>query len=231
MKSSTFLSKVISRNLLDSGVSNYRQLDMSVSAAPRQKFPIWIEVDEKQVTAKSYYTIESYKRPSSTCESGIWDSWNKLMLDMLQKHAGLFESRVYRASDLRDLFDDIPSNYVLRSRLHLIECELESDDDAAPINVKSLFCMLRFLPLLEEKHHELAFYLDDDSGQLGVSLVGHLKGGAKKTLDLVFKDDGEIFFTFMEGGEGFSRISGNSYLTDYLVNSYKFRKLINIFDY
>lgn len=118
----------------------------------------------------------------------------------------------------------------MRSRLKNLELEVDAGS-GAPVSVKSLFCMLRFLPILEEKSDELSFDLDDETGRFSVSLVAQVRDGVNKTLDLVFNDDGEILFTFIEGGQGFSRISGSSYLTDYLINSSKFRKLINIFDY
>lgn len=183
------------------------------------------------VIDKSYYIIESRKITSSAQPDPlIWDVWNRLVLELVQRYSDLLRVNLKPVSFFKDVFQDIPDRYAIRSRLLDLEYELGEEDQAC-VSARSIFCMLRYLPVLDEKSDVLGFYLDDDTGHIGVSMVQYLDADKKKTLDLVFKDDGEIFYSFIEGGQGFSRISGTSYLTDYLVNSYKFRKLINIFDY
>lgn len=199
--------------------------DIEVTQKPR------FGLRARDVVITSYYTIDSIKQPSSPADDYIWSGWNQIMLMLIQRNTKFFAQQMHSISAVKCIFEEIPENYTLLSRLKNLEAELGISRYANSLNVKSLFSLLRFLPILEEKSTDLSLDVDDETGRFCVSFAAQVGEGAKKTLDLVFTDDGEILFTYIEGGQGYSRISGSSYLTDYLVNSNKFRKLMNIFDY
>ncbi|WP_162996121.1 hypothetical protein [Pseudomonas putida] len=185
----------------------------------------------RDTSLKTHHIYLTSKHIVRTVEDDkVWSEWNELVVKLIHKYSVLFESTSHCSASLKNLFSEIPKAYSLRSRLLDIENEVGEEPDLV-LNSRSVLCMLRFLPILEEKASSLDFFVDEDSGRLGVSLAEALSVNSKKTLDLQFSENGEISYSFMEGGEGYSRISGTSYLTDYLVNSYKFRKIINIFDY
>lgn len=180
----------------------------------------------------TYTTIEAVKE-SSDFSRDEWASWNSKLLDLIKIHKSLLVDENVCFSEITGLLQSISGGDHISSRFKSLETELCGGDADLKISAKSLFCMLRFLPFIDERGDNLYFSLDDETGWFGISLSENLHGfhGQRKTLDVIFKDDGEIYFTFIEGGQGFSRISGSSYLTDYLVNSPKFRKILNIFDY
>lgn len=229
---SKFFVSTVKRTFEDQLSSKFDEVTLSASKDSH----VWVTVKSelhmwRDVLPKKYHLHLNYKHISRTVEDAeVWGEWNKIVVGLIQKYSGLFENRSYCSSALRSMFSEIPRYYSLRERLLDIDNELGEDADAG-LNLRSVVCMLRFLPILEEKSDFLDFFVDEGSGRLGVSLVESISESSKKTLDLQFNENGEISYSFMEGGEGFSRISGTSYLTDYLVNSYKFRKIINIFDY
>lgn len=210
--------------------------DISVPASKYSSIPVMPSVQsqewrELQVNRHRFSVFVENKRIVRTLEDdAVWLEWNGLIVGLLRKYGALLDGASHLSSSLKVMFGEIPEAYSIRERLLDIENEL-GEEGAVGLNVRSVFCMLRFLPILEEKCSCLDFFVDEDSGRLGVSLVEKISEDSKKTLDLQFNESGEISFSFMEGGEGFSRVSGTSFLTEYLVNSYKFRKLINIFDY
>lgn len=230
MKSKTLISTVFDHGLLERPSRSFNEIDILISASTVTKAALRSDSRRADVRVKSYYTIESHKRPSPHTDEHAWGGWNQILLMLIQRHSELFTCQMHSVSSIKHILDEIPVGYSIRSRLKNLEMEIDAGCNDS-VSVKSLFCMLRFLPILEEKSDELSFDLEDETGRFCVSIAAQIGGGAQKTLDLVFSDDGEILFTFIEGGQGFSRISGSSYLTDYLINSNKFRKLINIFDY
>lgn len=181
----------------------------------------------------TYATIDAVKESGDSAEKSKWILWNSQLLELLSEYGKCLGDEPVYLSSLRDVFKKIPSHYCISSRFQNLESELGGRDVDFKVSAKSLFCMLRFLPLIEEKNREVYFNLDDETGWFGISFSRYIQNSEedRKTLDVIFKDDGEIYFTFIEGGQGFSRISGSSFLTEYLVNSPKFRKILNIFDY
>lgn len=187
-------------------------------------------VSERKITYFKDSQVEHASGLRFNDSKRLWDDWNLAFIPLIRAYSDLLGSEKLPLSGLSQVLNDIPCTYAMRTRFQNMWYEL-GDEEGQTVNPKSLFCMLRFLPALELKQSELGFFLDEDTGRLGVNISQDVANEHRKTLDLVFNENGEVHFTFIEGGEGYSRISGSSYLTDYLVNSSKFRKLINIFDY
>ncbi|WP_122408128.1 hypothetical protein [Pseudomonas viridiflava] len=160
----------------------------------------------------------------------MWEEWNLTFISLIRDQADWLVLDKVPLCRLSEILNSVPCSQPMSSRFKNMWYEL-GEEDGQEVSPRSLFCMLRFLPALEQKESQIGFFLDEETGRFGVNLSERLDGNNKKTLDLVFNENGEVYFTFIEGGDGYSRISGSSYLTDYLVNSSKFRKLINIFDY
>lgn len=230
MKSKTLIPTVFDQDLFGRPTRSLKEMDVIFSPSVVVKSTLRFDPKHTDVRAKSYYTIVSHKLLSQNSDEYAWSEWNQILLMIIHRHSDFFACQVHSISSIERILDEIPGGYSIRSRLKNLGAEV-GVERTAPVSVKSLFSMLRFLPILEEKSDDLIFDLDDETGRFCVSLAAQIAYDSKKTLDLVFTDDGEVLFTFIEGGQGFSRISGSSYLTDYLVNSSKFRKLINIFDY
>lgn len=230
MKSKT-ISTVFDNSLLERTSRSFSEIDIIVRSNKEAMPILRFDLKRADIRVRSYYTVDSQKRPSHQVDEHVWGGWNQTMLMLIQRYSNFFACQMHSISSVKRIFDEIPEGYKILSRLKNLEVEVGVSECVASVNIKSLFSMLRFLPILEEKSNELSIDIDDETGRFCVSFAAQIGGGAKKTLDLVFTDEGEILFTYIEGGQGFSRISGSSYLTEYLVNSSKFRKLINIFDY
>lgn len=182
-------------------------------------------------TTDCYYAVIDCKKKPLPDSKEAWDSWNGVFISILHNNQYLFGRSEVLLSEIKKIAAEIPRTYAVWSKINQIEDELFDDEDLANchVNVKSFFSMIRFLPAIEDKSKELSFYFNEDSRSFGFVLAK--SAHAKQRLDLRFKDNGEILFSFIDGAEGFSRISGTSYLTDYLSNSSKIRKIINLFDH
>lgn len=179
-----------------------------------------------------YYVIEAKKAsPILRDESAEWDDWAKSLVSIISAFADHLTADVVDVSVVRQVFDHIPQSYsAVKDKILNIEGEVFCDyDSSTQVSFKSFVSMLRFVPALEDKIPNIGFYVNEQSKRFGLTLTK--KDRENKTLDLLFKEDGEIFFSYMDEGEGYSRISGSSYLTEYLSNSCKIRKILNIFDY
>lgn len=174
--------------------------------------------------------IETIQNLTFDAGKKIWDEWNQTFISLIRDYGEWLGLEKVPLSGLSRVLDEIPCSFTLHTRFKNMWYELGEDEDQS-VSPKSLMCMLRFLPALEQKESQIGFFLDEETGRLGINISQRLNDEHRKTLDLVFNESGEVYFTFIEGGEGYSRISGSSYLTDYLVNSSKIHKLINIFDY
>lgn len=178
----------------------------------------------------SYHVIES-RKCSTAVDDHSWGVWNDLMVGIVDKYSGLLGDSCVSSANFFTLIAEIPSRYTIKTKLDLLgEFFEDCDEENLGISPKSLLSVIRYIPIFEERREVCDFYVDDNTGRIGVSMSQEIGAGARKTLDLIFSENGEILFSFMEGGEGYSRISGSSYLTSYLVNSYKIRKIFSIFD-
>lgn len=157
-----------------------------------------------------------------------WDEWNNEFISIISKIQDQLREELASFECIQNIASRIPNHYSLKSRLEHIRGEVDVDEEGeATANVKSFLCMLRFVPILQEKQRNIGFYVNE-SKRFGITLG---EGVGFKSLDLLFKEDGEVYFSYMERGDGISRVSGSSYLTEYLVNSKKVRKIFNLFDY
>lgn len=175
-------------------------------------------------------TYNAVKVPSVGCHMDReWGEWNADFIRLLSGVRSDLENDIVSFAVIRNIAAHVPDGYSLKSRLENIESEVSQDENEIyEVNVKSFLNMLRFMPVLQEKQRNIGFYMNETK-RFGITLG---EGGAgKKTLDLLFKENGEVYFSYMDMDEGISRISGSSYLTDYLSNSKKVRKIFNLFDY
>lgn len=195
----------------------------------RDVVPVQVE-SSLTVDESHFYVIECKKRPAPDSQE-IWDLWNQSFLQILSRNSSLLNKGLVSFSDLKTITDEVPKCYSVWSKLQRFESELLEDEAQIDdkVSIKSFLCMLRFLPVLEARQKDLSFYLNEKTKSFGFVLTKSAR--SKQRLDLRFRENGEILFSFIDGIEGFSRISGTSYLTDYLSNSSKIRKIINLFDY
>lgn len=216
-----FSDPFISSFGFEGGISPFRTVKKDLISTQIKSFTL----DESH-----FYVIESKKKPAPDSQE-VWDSWNNYFLQILNKNSCLLKKDMVVFSELKKITADVPKCYSVWSKLDQIESELFDDDQAATdeVSVKSFICMLRFLPVLEARQKDLSFYLNEKTKIFGFVITKSAR--SKQRLDMRFRGNGEILFSFIDGLEGFSRISGTSYLTDYLSNSSKIRKIINLFDY
>lgn len=181
--------------------------------------------------ADCYYTVIECKKKSAADSREAWESWNNVFISILQRNKELLSHTDVLFAEVKKIASEIPRTYSVWSKINQIENELFDDEDLAlcQVNLKSFISMIRFLPVIEDKCKDLSFYFNESSKSFGFILSKNTQ--SKQRLDLRFKENGEILFSFVDGVEGFSRISGSSYLTDYLSNSSKIKKIINLFDY
>jgi hypothetical protein len=182
-------------------------------------------------TLDCYYSVVECKKRHTSDSQEVWDSWNKVFLSILHRYSSILSHTDAPLSDVKKIASEIPRTYSVWSKINQIESELFDEEDSLSchVNVKSFVSMIRFLPVLDDRYKELSFYFNETSNSFGFVLAKN--SNSKQRLDLRFKDNGEILFSFVDGSEGFSRISGTSFLTDYLSNSSKIKKIINLFDY
>ncbi|VXC65840.1 hypothetical protein PSEUDO8Z_160053 [Pseudomonas sp. 8Z] len=186
-----------------------------------------LKAKPKAIKAKvTYYEAEKIPAPCDEDEER-WKEWNRILLGLISRLEENLGRSKQSFADISKVANEVPDFYKIKMRLKNIQNEVSLPDDAAEASpsLKSFFCMIRFMPILEENSKDLGFYLSGEN-RFGVTI--HKK---KKTLDVLFKEDGEMYFSYADSEEGVSRISGTSFLTNYLSNSKKIRKIFNIMDY
>lgn len=204
------------------GVSAQRQV-------PKAKF--YFDYFQVEPLHTSYSVIQADRQPTCSKSTVLWDSWALVLVDIIGKSSEMLAKDIVALDSLQQIADAVPDTYgAFKARLANIDDELSCSDEEKPlVSFKSFVSFLRFVPAFQEKIDDIGFYLNADTKRLGLTLSR--RDSENKTLDILFKEDGEIFFSYMEESDGFSRISGSSYLTEYLSNSCKIKKILNIFDY
>lgn len=173
-------------------------------------------------TVTSQFTYD-YCKSNTPTQKEVWDSWNKIFIKLIEEEKDLDGS--ISIQHCLSVLDNTTIDIAFDKKK--LTYSLEQDLDILDINKRSFLVMMRFLPAFyqtsQESKKNVHLYIDSNS-MMGVKVFE----SNDVSLDLLFKSDGEILFTFLDSSDGLTRVSGSSFLTNYLSNSRKINKLFKL---